>query len=82
VLYLQHAHHPASQNILGGVSAAAGLVIATGIRMLLPHRGRPAAVLFAALAFGLMAFGKLPLLFVLLCLAPLSIAVVDIARAR
>jgi len=83
VLYLQHAHHPALQNILGGVSAAAaGLLIATGIRMLLPHRGRPAAVLFAALAFGLMAFGKLPLLFVLLGLAPLSIAVAGIARAR
>ncbi len=50
VLYLQHAHHPALQNILGGVSAvAAGLLIATGIRMLLPHRGRPAALLFAAL---------------------------------
>jgi hypothetical protein len=50
--------------------------------MLLPHRGRPAAVLFAALAFGLMAFGKLPLLFVLLGLAPLSIAVVGIENAR
>jgi chromate transporter len=78
VLYLQHAHHPALQNILGGVSAAAaGLLIATGIRMLLPYRSRPAAVLFAALAFG-----KLPLLFVLLGLAPLSIAVAGIARAR
>ena len=63
-------------------AAAAGLLIATGIRMLLPHRGRPAALLFAALAFGLMAFGKLPLLFVLLGLAPLSIAVAGIARAR
>jgi chromate transporter len=83
VLYLQHAHHPALQNILGGVSAAAaGLLIATGIRMLLPHQGRPAAILFAALACGLMAFGKLPLLFVLLGLAPLSIAVVGIENAR
>jgi chromate transporter len=37
LLYLQHAHHPAFQNILGGVSAAAaGLLIATGIRMLCP----------------------------------------------
>jgi chromate transporter len=81
VLYLQHAHHPAFQNILGGISAAAaGLLIATGIKMLLPHRGQPAAVLFAALAFGLMAFGKL--LFVLLGLAPLSVAVTGIARAR
>ena len=54
-MYLQHAHHPVLQNILGGISAvAAGLLIATGIRMLLPHRGRPTALLFAALAFGLM----------------------------
>ena len=34
VLYLEHARHPVLQNILGGVSAvAAGLLIATGIRM-------------------------------------------------
>src|SRR3984893_14608839 len=83
VLYLQHAHHPAFQNILGGVSAtAAGLLIATGIRMLLPHRGRPAAILFAALAFGLMAFGKLPLLVVLFSLLPLSIAAAGFQNAR
>src|SRR6267378_3144467 len=76
LLYLEHSYHPVLQNILGGVSAvASGLLIATGIRMLLPHRGRPAALLFAALAFGLMGFGKLPLLFVLLGLTPLSIAV-------
>src|SRR6266571_7780408 len=74
VLYLQHAHHPALQNILGGVSAvAAGLLIATGIRMLLPHRTRPAAIFFAASAFALMAFAKLPLLMVLLGVAPISI---------
>lgn len=72
---LQYAHHPVLQNILGGVSAAAaGLLIATGIKMLLPHRGRPAAMLFAALAFALMVFSGLPLLVVLLGLAPLSIA--------
>ena len=85
LLYLEHAYHPVLQNILGGVSAvAAGLLIATGIRMLLPHRGRPAALLFAALAFGLMGFGRLPLLIVLFSLLPLSIAAAafQIARAR
>ena len=83
LLYLQHAHQPVLQNILGGVSAvAAGLLIATGIRMLLPHRGRPTAVLFAALAFGLMGFGSLPLLVVLFSLVPLSIAAAGFQNTR
>jgi len=83
LMYLQHAHHPVLQNILGGISAvAAGLLIATGIRMLLPHRGRPTALLFAALAFGLMGFGSLPLLVVLFSLVPLSIAVAGFQSAR
>jgi chromate transporter len=83
LLYLEHAHHPVLQNILGGVSAvAAGLLIATGIRMLLPHRGRPVALLFAALAFGLMGFGSLPLLVVLFSLLPLSIAAAAFQNAR
>jgi chromate transporter len=83
VLYLQHAHRPFLQNILGGISAAAaGLLVATGLRMLMPHRRRPAALVFAALALGLMAFTKLPLLAVLFSLTPLSIAVAGIEAAR
>jgi chromate transporter len=83
VWYLQEAHHPVLQNILGGVAAtAAGLMIATGIKLLMPHRRRPAAVLFAALAFGLMAFTKLPLLVVLFTLTPLGIGVAYIESAR
>jgi hypothetical protein len=39
-------------------------------------------LLFAALAFTGMAFVKLPLLVVLLGLAPLSIAVAGVASAR
>jgi chromate transporter len=85
VWYLQQAHHPILQHILGGVAAAAaGLMIATGLRLLAPYRRRPAAVLFAALAFGLMTFSKLPLLVVLFSLTPLSIGVacIEAARAR
>jgi chromate transporter len=74
-LILQHAQLAVLQNVLGGVSAAAaGLLIATGIRLLRPHRARPMALFFAGLAFAGMAFVKLPLLIVLLGLAPLSIA--------
>ncbi len=81
-LFLEYAHLTILRNILGGISAtAAGLLIATGIRLLLPHRGRPTAVLFATLAFGLMAFSGLPLL-VVLGLVPLSIAVAGIDSAR
>jgi chromate transporter len=81
-LYLRYAHLAVLQNILGGLSAAAaGLMIATGIR-LMPHRSRATALLSAALAFTGMAFVKLPLLVVLLGLGPLSIAVAAIAKTR
>jgi chromate transporter len=80
---LEYAHLTIIRNILGGIAAsAAGLLVATGMRLLLPHRRRPAAVLFAGLAFGLIAFGGLPLLAVLFGLVPLSIAVAGIEKAR
>jgi chromate transporter len=82
-LVLQHAHLAVLQNILGGLSAAAaGLLIATGIRLLLPYRGRRTALFFAAIAFAGMALAKLPLVVVLLGLAPLSIAVTWLEGAR
>ena len=54
VLFLQYAHFAVIRNILGGVSAsAAGLLIATGFRMLRPHRNRPAALVIAALGIAI-----------------------------
>jgi chromate transporter len=83
VFYLQHTHLAVLQNILGGISAAAaGLLIATGIKMLMPHRSRPQALAVAALAVGGMVFTKLPLLVVLFSLTPLSIAIAGIGRAK
>jgi chromate transporter len=83
MLYLRYAHFTASRNILLGVSAAAaGMLIATGIRLLLPHRNRPVALIVAALAFGGMAFTKLPLLVVLFGMALLSIAATRIEAVR
>jgi len=83
VLYLEYAHLAVLRNVLGGVSAtASGLLIATGIRLLQPHLHRPVSILFAVLAFGLMAFTKLPLLLVLLGLVPLSIGAAGFASAR
>jgi chromate transporter len=82
-LFLHYAHTRVLQNILGGIAAtAAGLVIATGIKLLLPHRRRPVALVFAALAFVGLVFGRLPLVVVVLGLAPLSIAATWIEAAR
>jgi chromate transporter len=75
VIILEYAHHPILRSVLAGVAAAAaGLLIATGIRLLLPHRKRPLALLFAAAAFVALVFLKLPLLVVVLVLAPLGMA--------
>src|SRR5215469_3941551 len=83
LLFLEYAYLTVFRNILGGIAAtAAGLLIATGIRLLMPHRRRPEALLFAGLAFGLITFAKLPLLAVLFVLVPLSIAIAGIEKAR
>ena len=83
LLCLEYAHLPVLSNILGGIAAtAAGLLTATGIRLLVPHRRRPAALVFAALAYGLITFGGVPLLVVLFGLVPLSIAVAGVENAR
>ena len=83
ILYLQYPHLPVIQNILGGIAAAAaGMLIATGIQMLMPHRRRPTALFFAMLAFAGIIVAKLPLLAVLAGLVPLSIAVAGVMSRR
>ncbi len=83
LLYLKYAHFAVFRNILGGVSAvAAGMLMATGIRMLVPFRHRPVALIIAALAFGGMAFTRLPLLAVLFGAALLGLAAARIEAAR
>lgn len=74
-LLLSYAQTAVLQGILRGIAAvAAGLLIATGLRLLRPHRRRPLALIFAALAFAGLGVLKLPLLLVVLGLVPLSIA--------
>ena len=83
VLCLEYAHTPLLRNVLGGISAtAAGLLAATGVRLLQPHRRHPVPIVFAALALASMAFSKLPLLVVLFTLAPLSIAISALRLGR
>lgn len=82
-VYLQYAEIGVLQDILRGISAAAaGLIIGTGLKLLLPYRRRPASVLFAALGFLGLAWLKLPLFAVMLALAPLSIAIAGIERGH
>ena len=74
-LFLHYADVGPLQGVLRGVSAVgAGLIMATGLKLLMPHRDRPMALLFAVLAFLGLAIAKLPLLLVVLALAPVSIA--------
>jgi chromate transporter len=83
VWFLQYAHAAVTRNILGGISAAAaGLLIATGIRMLRPHRSRPAMLAITSLAFGGIVFTNLPFLTVLFGLAALGIVVAGIENAK
>ncbi len=82
-LVLAHAELAIVRKILGGLSAAAaGLLIGTGLRLLRPHRGRWTALLVAASAFVAMAFTRLPMLVVLLGLAPLSVALTSLVSVR
>src|ERR1700739_1962710 len=82
-IVLRYAEVAVLQNILSGLSAsAAGLLIGTGLRLLMPHRSRRGALLFTALAFAGMALTGLPLPIVLLALAPVSIAVAGFESAR
>jgi len=75
VLCLRYAQALLLRHVLGGVSsAAAGLLIATGLRLLLPHRRQPFVIGLAVLALALMVSIRLSLPIVLLALLPLSIA--------
>jgi chromate transporter len=82
-LYARFSGVSALHAAIGGVSsAAAGLVIATGLKMARPLWPRPESILFAALGF--LAVGPLgwPLVPVLLVLVPASIAASALAARR
>jgi chromate transporter len=82
-LLFRHTDARMVRNALIGISAAAaGMMIATGLRLLRTNRRWLSALPFAALAFAGIAVGHLPLLVVLLVLAPLSVAVAAFAGAR
>ena len=75
-LYAQFAAIEAVRGATNGVSAAAtGLVIAVGIKMAQPLKGVAWQIAMAALTFVAIALLRVPLLWALAILAPVSIAV-------
>ena len=74
-LYTQYGHLPAVSALFRGISAAAaGLVVAMGLKMAASRRLRSAMALFAVATFVGIALVRLPLVVVLLGVAPLGVA--------
>ncbi len=75
-LYARFADLAPVRGATNGVSAAAtGLIIATGLKMAQPLKGIPWHIVMCALTFIAIALLRLPLLWVLAVLAPISIAI-------
>jgi chromate transporter len=80
-LYAEFSALPAVQALFRGVaSAAAGLVLATGIKMALPLRRNTRALVFIALTIVAVALLKIPLVWVILLLLPASFAAAVVLR--
>ena len=76
VLYTRFGQVPAAESLLrGGGTAAAGLVIATGLKMAAPMARAPRALGFLLAVFAGVALVRWPLVPVLLGIAPLSVLV-------
>lgn len=75
-LYARFADLGAVRGATTGVSAAAtGLIIATGLKMARPLKGIPWHIVMCALTFVAIALLRLPLLWTLAVLAPISVAI-------
>jgi len=73
-LFAQVSHVDAVRGACSGVSAAAsGLILSVAVKMARPIRRTPPQLAFAAVTFAAIALLRLPLLWVLAVLAPLSI---------
>ena len=73
-LFAQFAYIDAVRGACNGVSAAAfGLILSVALKMARPIRRNPRQVTIAAITFAAIALLRLPLLWVLAVLAPISI---------
>ena len=83
LLYARYGHRPEVDAAFDGVAAAAaGLVVATGLKMLDKDRRDALALLFIAVTFVGIAIFRWPLLILLLVVAPLSVLIVWFRRFR
>jgi chromate transporter len=74
VIYSRYSSEPRVIHMFAGLAAAAaGLLISMAIRLALPLRGQPLAIVIAALIFGAIAVLHLPLVPTMLVAAPCSI---------
>lgn len=73
-LYARNAHDLRVQHLVAGLAAAAaGLLVATALKMLIPLRREPRALAIILAAFAAIALLRLPLLPVMLALLPISL---------
>ncbi|MHB1219920.1 MAG: chromate transporter [Alphaproteobacteria bacterium] len=83
LLYARYGHRQEVDAAFDGVAAAAaGLVVATGLKMLDNHRRDALALLFVGATFVGIAIFRWPLLILLLAVAPLSVLLVWWRRFR
>ena len=76
MLFAKFAHIEAVRGACSGVSAAAsGLILSVALKMGRPLRRLPVPIAFAASTFVAIALLRMPLLWTLAVLAPLSIGV-------
>jgi len=75
VLYTQYGDLPAVSSAFRGISAAAaGFIVAMGLKMAASRRLRSAMALFAVVTFVSIALVRVPLGLLLIVVAPLSVA--------
>jgi chromate transporter len=75
VLYTQYGDLPAVASAFRGISAAAaGFIVAMGLKMAASKRLRSAMALFAVVTFVSIALVRVPLGLLLIVVAPLSVA--------
>ena len=77
LFYARFQEHPSVRHAFAGLAAAAaGLIIATALKIAVPIRGDWLAILLAAVTFGAIAVLRLPLLTTMAVMAPVGIAAV------
>lgn len=82
-LYTSFGQMQVVHGVLSGISAAAaGFIITVAIRIAAPHRRRPVSAFFGVVSFIGVGLLKFQLLYVLLALAPFSVAAAWWQQAR